>query len=218
MCGGGAEPGAFMIHLHTVPTTNGFKASIMLEEVGLPYDVRTYDLMKGEHLSAGYLKLNPVGRLPTIVDDDGPDGRALTLYGSAAILLYLAEKTGLLMPRGLAERAAVYQWLGIVSSDIGPAYTGHFVFNVLAPEKLPWAIDFYGKLCLRMLRPMELRLAAGRFLACDEYTIADVIAYPVAAVSARRHPGSLDDYPAISRWAAEVGERPAVQRGMRVGT
>jgi GST-like protein len=207
-----------MIHLHTVPTTNGFKASIMLEEVGLPYDVRTYDLVKGEHLSAEYLALNPVGRLPTIVDDEGPDGRALTVYGSAAILLYLAEKTGRLMPRGLAERAAVFQWLGIVSGDIGPAYTGQFVFNVLAPGKLPWAIEFYDKLCLRMLRPMEQRLSTARYLACSEYTIADVIAYPVAAVSARRFPGSLEGYPGISRWAAEVGARPAVQRGLRVGT
>jgi GST-like protein len=207
-----------MIHLHTVPTANGFKASIMLEEVGLPYDVRTYDLVKGEHLGAEYLALNPVGRLPTIVDDGGPGGQKLAVYGSAAILLYLAEKTGHLMPRGLAERAAVYQWLGIVSGDLGPAYSGQFVFSVLAPQKLPWAIEFYDKLCLRMLRPMELRLAAGRYLACDEYTIADVIAYPVAAVSVKRFPGSLDDYPAINRWAAEVGARPAVQRGMRVGT
>ena len=207
-----------MIHLHTVPTTNGFKASIMLEEVGLPYDVRAYDLAKGEHLSAEYLALNPVGRLPTIVDDDGPDGRVLTVYGSAAILLYLAEKTGLLMPRGLAERAAVFQWLGIVSGDIGPAYTGQFVFNVLAPEKLPWAIEYYDRLCLRMLRPLELRLSTAPYLACDEYTIADVIAYPVAAVSARRFPGNLEGYPGISRWAAEIGARPAVGRGLRVGT
>jgi len=207
-----------MIHLHTVPTANGFKASIMLEEVGLPYDVRKYDLAKGEHLGPEYLELNPVGRLPAIVDDEGADGRGIVVYGSAAILLYLAEKAGLLMPRGLAERAAVYQWLGIVSSDLGPAYSGQFVFSVLAPEKLPWAIEFYDKLCLRMLRPMELRLAAAQHLACDEYTIADVIAYPVAAVSARRFPGSLADYPAIARWAAQVGARPAVQRGMRVGT
>jgi GST-like protein len=207
-----------MIHLHTVPTANGFKASIMLEEVGLPYDVRKYDLAKGEHLSPEYMKLNPVGRLPAIVDDQGADGREIVVYGSAAILLYLAEKTGLLMPRGPAERAAVYQWLGIVASDLGPAYAGQFVFSVLAPEKLPWAIEFYEKLCLRMLRPMELRLATARYLACDEYTIADVIAYPVAAVSARRFPGSLADHPSIARWAAEIGARPAVQRGMLVGT
>ena len=206
-----------MIELHTVPTGNGFKASIALEELGLPYRVRRYDLQKGEHLTADYLALNPVGRLPTIVDEDGPGGERVVVYGTAAILLYLAEKTGRLLPVPLAARARVYQWLGIVSSDLGPAYTGHFVFSLLAPEKLPWAIEFYEQLCLRLLRPMDLQLARTPFLAGEEYTIADVIAYPVAAVSALRFPGHLNDFPAIARWAAVVGARPAVQRGMRVG-
>lgn len=207
-----------MIELHTVPTANGFKASIALEELGLAYRVHRYDLAKGEHLGADYLALSPVGRLPTIVDEDGPDGERVVVYGTAAILLYLAEKTGRLLPERLAARARVYQWLGIVASDIGPAYAGHFVFSVLAPEKLPWAVGFYEQLCLRLLGPMEQQLARTPFLAGDEYTIADVIAYPVAAVSVKRFPGSLDGFPAIARWADVVGARPAVQRGMRVGT
>jgi GST-like protein len=206
-----------MIQLHTVPTANGFKASIMLEEVGLPYDVRTYNLVKGEHFSPDYLALNPVARLPTIVDDSsGPT--PVIVYGTAAILLYLAEKTGMLMPEDLAGRARVYQWLGIISSDVSPAYSGQFVFGTLAPEKLPWAIDYYDKLCLRMLKPMDQQLGLTRYLAGSDYTIADVIAYPVAAVSARRFPGNLDGFPNIARWAAEVAARPAVQRGMTVGT
>lgn len=204
-----------MIDLHTTATANGYKASIMLEEVGLPYRVIDYDLSKGEHMKPEYLALNPVGRVPTIVDHDAAGG-PLSVYGSAAILLYLAEKTGQLLPSSAAERARTYEWLGVVSSDIGPAYSGQFVFNIIAPEKQAWAIDFYDRLCLRLLAPMETRLGASRFLAGDGYSIADVIAYPVAAVSMKRLPGGLDAHPNIARWAGEVGARPAVQRGMKI--
>jgi GST-like protein len=206
-----------MIELHTTPTANGFKASIMLEEVGLPYEAHTYDLMRGDHRQTQYLARNPVGRLPMIVDHEVAADEPISVYGSAAILLYLAEKTGRLLPSATMARARTYEWLGIVSSDLAPAYSGQFVFSTLAPERLPWAVDFYERLCLRLLGPMELALAARPYLACDDYTIADVIAYPVATVSARRYPGDLRDYPAIAAWASRVGERPAVQRGMRVG-
>lgn len=204
-----------MIDLHTTATANGYKASIMLEEVGLPYRVIDYDLAKGQHMVPGYLALNPVGRVPTIVDHD-PPGDPVAVYGTSAILLYLAEKTARFLPTSARERARTYEWLGIVSSDIGPAYSGQFVFNIIAPEKDAWAIDFYDRLCLRLLAPMESRLAASRFLVGDTYTIADVIAFPVAAVSMKRFPGGLDAHPHIARWAAEVGERPAVQRGMKI--
>jgi GST-like protein len=204
-----------MIDLHTTATANGYKASIMLEEVGLPYRVIDYDLAKGQHMVPGYLALNPVGRVPTIVDHEAP-GDPMAVYGTSAILLYLAEKTGRFLPSSARERARTYEWLGIVSSDIGPAYSGQFVFNIISPEKDAWAIDFYDRLCLRLLAPMESRLGASRFLAGDTYTIADVIAYPVAAVSMKRFPGSLDGHPHIARWAAEVGSRPAVQRGMKI--
>lgn len=206
-----------MLQLHTVPTANGFKASIMLEETGLPYTTRVYDLRAGEHLSPGYLAINPVGRLPTLIDETGDDGQPLIVYGSAAILLYLAERSGRLLPAKPAARARVYHWLGIVASDLAPAYSGQFVFGTLAPEKLPWAIAFYDQLCLRMLAPLEQQLTQSRHLAGEEYTIADVIAYPVAAVSMQRFPGHFAAHPQIARWAAEVGARPAVQRGMRVG-
>jgi GST-like protein len=204
-----------MIDLHTTATANGYKASIMLEEVGLPYRVHDYNLVKGEHLRPEYLAQNPVGRMPMIVDHDVPDA-PLAVYGTAAILLYLAEKTQRYLPAGLAERARIYEWVGIISSDLAPAYSGQFVFNVIAPEKIPFAIDFYNKLCTRMLQPMELQLGRTPYLAGADYTIADVIAYPVPAVSMKRYPGNLEAYPNIARWAAVVGARPAVQRGMRV--
>jgi len=205
-----------MIDLHTTPTANGYKASIMLEEVGFAYRVHNYDLVKGENLKPDYLALNPVGRVPAIVDHDLSDGAPVSVYGTVAIALYLADKSQRFMPATAAGRAKVYEWLGIVSSDIGPAYSGQFVFNLIAPEKIPFAIDFYNKLCARMVQTMELQLAKTTYLAGPDYTIADVIAYPVPLMSMKRFPGSLDDYPNIARWAELVGARPAVQRGMKV--
>lgn len=204
-----------MIDLHTVPTANGYKASIMLEEVGLPYRVASYDLLKGENLKPELLALSRVGRLPIIVDHD-VDGEPLPVYGSAAILQYLAEKTGQLMPTGGRERAKVIEWIGIISSDISPAYSGQFVFNIVAKEKLPWAIAFYDRLCQRLIQVMDDQLADTEFLAGAEYSIADILAYPVAAISMKRYPGNLDGYPHIARWASTLRARPAVQRGMSV--
>lgn len=203
-----------MIDLHTVPTSNGYKASIMLEEVGLPYRTIAYDLTRGDNLKPDFLALNPVGRLPLIVDHDVEP--ALKVYGSAAILLYLAEKTQRFIPTAAAARARVFEWLGIIASDISPAYSGQFTFNVLAKEKLPYAIDVYNKLCLRMIQTMEQQLARSEYLAGDNYTIADMLGYPVAATSMKRYPGNFDSHPHIGRWVATLAARPAVQRGMKV--
>lgn len=204
-----------MIDLHTVATANGYKASIMLEEVGLEYRVHDYDLMKGENFSPQFLALNPVARLPTIVDHD-IEGEPLAVYGTAAILLYLAEKTGRLLPRTRRERAKAIEWLGIVSGDIGPAYSGQFVFNVIAQEKIPYAIALYDKLCDRMTATLEQQLGRTPYLAGNEYSIADIIAYPVATVSMKRYPGNLDRHPHIARWVHELAQRPAVSKGMQV--
>ena len=203
-----------MIELHTVPTANGYKVSIMLEEIGLPYRSVAYDLMRGDNFKPEFLAMNPVGRLPLIVDHD--HSPAVTLYGTAAILLYLAEKTQLFIPTAPAARARVLEWVGIIASDIGPAYSGQFAFNVIAKEKIPYAIEFYNKLCLRMIQTMEQQLARSEFLAGDQYTIADMLGYPVAAMSMQRFPGNFDQHPHIGRWAATVAARPAVQRGMKV--
>lgn len=204
-----------MIELHTVPTANGYKASIMLEEVGLKYEVTPYNLMKGDHLTPTYLQRNAVGRLPMIVDRDAGIGEPISVYGTAAILIYLAEKTRRLLPMRQPARAKVFEWLGIVSSDIGPAYSGQFAFNFIVKDS-PAAVEFYNKLCARMLTPMEQRLGQSEYLAGPDYTIADIIAYPVAALSMKRYPGNLEGHPNIARWAAAVGARPAVQRGLAV--
>ena len=204
-----------MIDLHTVPTANGYKVSIMLEELELPYRCTSYDLIKGENFKPELLAINRVARLPVIVDHDA-EGGPLPVYGSAAILQYLAEKTGRLLPRSGRERAKVLEWLGIISSDIAPAFSGQFVFNVVAQEKQPWAIAFYDRLCARMAQTIEDQLAVTPYLGGAEYSIADILAYPVATVSMKRYPGNLDGHPNIARWAAVLGARPAVQRGMCV--
>lgn len=203
-----------MIELHTVPTANGYKVSIMLEELGLAYRSVAYDLTRGDNFKPEYQAMNPVGRLPLIIDHDSP--APLTVYGTAAILLYLAEKTQRFLPNTIAERARVYQWLGIIAGDISPAYTGQFVFNVIAKVKVPYAIEYYNKLCLRMINSVEQQLGQSTFLAGDQYTIADMLGYPVAAISMLRYPGNFDAYPNIARWAATIAARPAVQRGMKV--
>ena len=205
-----------MIDLHTTNTANGYKVAIMLEELGASYRVIDYALPQGEHLQPEFLAVNPMGRIPTIVDHDGPEGRSLTVYGTAAVPTYLAEKSGRFLPSDLRGRTRVLEWLGIIASDVGPAYSGQFAFGVLAPERLPWAIEYYQKLCDRMLAVLEQQLARTTYLAGDEYTIADVIAYPTAVVSVKRYPGDLSAYPHLARWAALVGARPAVQRGMKV--
>jgi GST-like protein len=204
-----------MIELHTVPTANGYKASIMLEEVGLKYELTPYNLMKGEHMTAAFLQRNPVGRLPLIVDRDAGVAEPVSVYGTAAILIYLAEKTRRYLPARQPARAKVFEWLGIVSSDIGPAFSGQFAFNFIVKDS-PAAVEFYNKLCTRMLTPLEQRLGQSEYLAGPDYTIADIIAYPVAALSMKRFPGTTDAHPNIARWAATVGARPAVQRGLTV--
>ena len=205
-----------MIELHTSATANGFKASIMLEECGLEYSVRRYELVSRQHLAPEYLALNPVGRIPTIVDHAAAGGRRAVVYGTQAVLQYLAEKTGRFLPADPVARAAVYTWMGVIASDVGPAYSGQFTFNVLAKERLPWAIEYYDRLVDRMLVALETQLSRNEYLAGEEYTIADIIAYPVAAISARRYPGDLGAYPSLGRWTEKVGLRPAVQRGMKV--
>lgn len=205
-----------MIDLHTTATANGYKASIMLEETGLPYRVIDYDLIKGENFKPEYVAITPVARMPAIVDHDLPGDTAVSVYGTAAILFYLAEKTSRFLPADPRLRAKVYEWVGVIASDVGPAYSGQFAFNVIAPEKLPWAIQFYDKLCARMVQTLEVQLGQTPYLAGNDYTIADIIAYPVAAVSMQRYPGNLDGHPNLARWAGEIGARPAVQRGMKV--
>ncbi len=204
-----------MIDLYTAATANGQKVSIMLEECGLGYNVHIVDLAAGEHTTETFLRLHPGGKIPAIVDPDGPEGKPFALSQSLAIVVYLAEKTGRFLPAGARERAEAWRYMSLVASDAGGAFTGVFMFGVMMQEPTPF--DFYRTQAERQLRLLDQRLGESRYLAGDEYSVADIMAYPVAATSSKLLPGGIAGCPNLARWAEEVGARPAVGRGIAVG-
>lgn len=200
-----------MIDLYTSETPNGWKVSIALEELGLDYTVHALKLSQNEQKQDWYLKLNPNGRIPTIVDREAND---LVIFESGAILIYLAEKTGKLMPRDVAGRSRVIQWLMFQMGGIGPMMGQANVFYRYAPEKIPYAIDRYQREVLRLFGVLEGQLAAHEFLAGD-YSIADIATW--SWVRGYAWSGvTIDEFPNLQRWVDQIGERPAVQRGRAV--
>ncbi len=159
-----------MIDLYTAPTPNGWKASVALEELGLPYEVHLVNLLAGDQKQPDYVKLNPNGRIPTIVDRDAGD---FAVFESGAILVYLAEKTGRLMPRDPKGRSLVIQWLMFQMGGIGPMMGQANVFYRYFPEKIQPAIDRYQNECRRLFEVLNTRLADRQWLA-DDYSIADI--------------------------------------------
>ena len=204
-----------MIDFYTWTTPNAQKVSIMLEEVGLPYVVHAVDIGKGEQRAAAYLAVNPNGKVPAIVDRDGPHGAPLTLFESGAILVYLAEKTGRLLDRDGAARAAALQWLMFQMGNIGPTFHDAYYFMMQAPERLPHAIEYFLAETVRVLGVLDAHLARQEFLA-PSYSIADVATYPwIAAAIGGGVPG-VEALAGLQRWYGDVGARPAVVRGMAV--
>ncbi len=204
-----------MIDLYTWTTPNAQKVSILLEELGVPYAVHPIDIEKGEQRSAPYLAVNPNGKVPAIVDREGPHGAPLTLVESGAILIYLAEKTGTLLAREGKERAEALQWLMFQMSAIGPTFHDAYHFMALAPERTPHAIDYFLAECDRVLGVLDTQLGHHDFLA-GPYSIADIATYPwIAAAIAGRLPG-IENLDHLRRWHATIAARPAVQRGMIV--
>ena len=204
-----------MIELYTWPTPNGHKAAIMLEETGLDYRVHPVDIANGEQFAADYETINPNGKIPTIVDQDGPGGGPFTVFESGAILIYLAEKTGHFLSGDPRRRSQALQWLMFQVGGIGPMFGQAQHFRRFAPQPLPYAIERYSTEAARLYRVLDKRLAASEFLAESEYSIADIASYPW--VSRHEWQGvSLADYPNVRRWVETVGQRAAVQRGMQV--
>ncbi|MCC5861338.1 MAG: glutathione S-transferase N-terminal domain-containing protein [Gammaproteobacteria bacterium] len=199
-----------MIDFYWVPTANGQRAAIVLEETGERYRLHPVDLMRGEHLAPEYLAVNPVGKTPTIVDAE----TGATVYGTLAIGLYLCDKHGMLLGDSLAMRAAVYHWAGLVASDLGPAFTGQYIFNVMAPEHLEFPVRYFDEQVIRLLSALERRLTETPYLGGEVYSLADALAYPAAATSAARLPKGLEQFPALRGWQQTVAARPAVQRAM----
>ncbi len=203
-----------MITLYTAATANGQKAAIALEEAGLDYRTRTLDLAAGEHLDAALLALNPVGRIPFIEPDDGEGEAGAIVYGTLPIAVYAAERSGRLLPANGPGRYAVLQWAAFAATDLGHVFANQFLMEELVGTSDARVREFIHSQIARMLGTVEERLAESRFLAGDDYSIADVLAYPTAANSASRLPRRLQDYPHIRRWAEGIGQRPAVRRGM----
>jgi len=200
-----------MIDLYTAPTPNGWKVSIALEEIGLPYKVVPIDLGKRVQKEAWYLELNPNGRIPTIVDRDADD---FAVFESGAILIYLAERSGQLLPADARGRSVALQWLMFQMGGIGPMQGQANVFFRYAPEKIPFAIERYHKETRRLYEVLDRRLAQVEFLAGD-YSIADIAAWPWVLI----HGWSgveVEGLPHLQRWLDTIGARPAVQRGRAV--
>ncbi len=203
-----------MIDLYTWATPNGRKISIMLEEVALPYAVIKVDISNGDQFKPEFLAINPNGKIPAIVDHDGPGGRNLAIFESGAILIYLAEKTGKLLPSEPVARMAVIEWLMFQMGGIGPMLGQAHHFRRFAPERIPYAIERFEKEAARIYAVLDRRLGAAEYLA-DDYSIADIASYPWIA----RHEWQgirLDDFPHVRRWFTSISDRPAVQRGMQV--
>ncbi len=200
------------IILYTGPTPNGRKVSIALEELGLAYEARYVDILDDDQFKPEFLALNPNNKFPVIIDPDGPDSKPFTLWESGAILWYLAEKTGGLLPSQGEERHLTHQWLMFQMAGVGPMFGQFAHFYFYAKEKHPYAIDRYANEMQRQLRVMDMHLASSQWFAGDAFTIADVSVFPWVE-------GALATNPALSnlqRWAQAMKERPAVIRGMEV--
>jgi GST-like protein len=203
-----------MIELHTWSTPNGRKVSVMLEEVGLPYSVHPVNIGKDEQFRPDFLAISPNNRIPAIVDPDGPGGKRFSLFESGAILIYLGEKTGKLIPADPAARYTALQWLMWQMGGLGPMLGQTHHFLRAAPEQVPYAINRYKTETRRLYGVLDKRLGQAEHLA-GEYSIADVASYPWVARH-EWHQVELADFPNVRRWYDAVGARPAVARGMKV--
>jgi GST-like protein len=203
-----------MIDLYTWPTPNGHKVHIMLEECALPYTVHAVDIQAGDQFSPEFLAISPNNRIPAIVDSDVPDGKPISVFESGAILIYLAEKTGKLLPKDVRGRTQVLEWLMWQMGGVGPMFGQANHFRSYAPEPIPYAIDRYTKEVRRLYGVLDKRLADHEYLAGD-YSIADLITYPWTLLY-KRYEVDMAEFPHARRWQEAIGARPAVERGMAV--
>jgi GST-like protein len=202
------------IELYTWSTPNGRKASIALEELGLDYAVHAINITHHEQFGPDFLKISPNNKIPAIVDPDGPDGKPIALFESGAILIYLAEKTGKLMPKDARTRYTALQWLMWQMGGFGPMLGQAHHFRRFAKEQVPYAIDRYTNETRRLYGVLDKRLNEVEYLAGD-YSVADIATFPWAARH-EWHGMALEDFPAVKRWYDAIAARPAVQKGMAV--
>jgi len=204
-----------MIDVHSWATPNGHKVHIMLEECGLPYRVHAVNIGAGDQFAPAFLAISPNNKIPAIVDPDGPDGKPISLFESGAILLYLAAKTGRLLPEGIRERYEVLQWLMFQMGSVGPMLGQTHHFRLYAPEKIGYAIDRYSNEAKRLYGVMDTRLAKSRYIGGATYSIADIAIFPWLR-SWKNQGIDWADYPHLKGWFDEIAARPAVVRGVAV--
>jgi GST-like protein len=204
-----------MIDLYTWPTPNGHKVHIMLEETGLPYRVIPVDIGAGDQFKPEFLKISPNNKMPAMVDTDGPGGKPMALAESGAILFYLASKTGKFLPEDIRKRWQVMQWVMFQMGHIGPMLGQAHHFLQYAPEKIEYAMNRYRNEANRLYGVLERRLAESKFVACDEYTIADMAIMPWLRFPERQDV-NIEQYPHVKRWRDGIAARPAVQRAVQV--
>lgn len=207
-----------MIDFYYWPTPNGWKVSILLEELGLPYQLKLINIGKGEQFTPEFLAISPNNRMPAIVDHDAVDG-PVPVFESGAIMWYLAEKTGRFLPTDAVGRKEVMEWLFWQTGNQGPMEGQHSHFYNYAPEeyrKQGYAFDRYKRESERCLGVLERRLEGRDWIAGTEYSIADMICWPWVLIAKAMGLG-LDDYPQVVAWRARIKDRPAVQRGVALG-
>jgi GST-like protein len=206
-----------MIELYYWPTPNGHKITLFLEESGLDYTIEPVNISAGDQFKPAFLAFSPNNRMPAIIDRDPVDlGEAVTVFESGAILLYLAEKTGLFLPTDMRGRKTVTEWLFWQMGGLGPMAGQNHHFGVYAPQKIPYAINRYVNETNRLYGVMDRRLADRRFLAGDTYTIADMAAYPWI-VPWKRQQQNLDDFVNLRRWFDSIAARPGTRRAYAKG-
>ena len=206
-----------MIDLYTWPTPNGHKIHIMLEETGTPYRVIPVDIGKGEQFKPDFLKISPNNKMPAMVDPDGPEGKGkpFALAESGAMLFYLASKTGRFLPTELRQKWQTMQWVMFQMGHIGPMLGQAHHFLGYAPEKIEYAMNRYRNEANRLYGVVDRRLRESRYIACDEYTIADMATVPWLRAPERQGV-NIDEYPTLKKWRDSILERPAVKRALDV--
>jgi GST-like protein len=187
----------------------------MLEETGLPYKVIPIDIGAGDQFKPEFLKISPNNKMPAMVDSDGPDGKPMALAESGAMLFYLASKTGKFLPTNIRKRWQVMQWVMFQMGHVGPMLGQAHHFLGYAPEKIEYAMNRYRNEANRLYGVVERRLGESKFLACDDYTIADMATMPWMRFPERQGV-NIEEYPNLRRWRDGIAARPAVERARKV--
>ena len=202
-----------MLDLYTANTTNGQRASIIVLEAGLPYELHYLDMAKREHKAPEYLAINPNGWVPALVDRDGPGAKPLTLTQSIGIILYLAEKSGKFIPEDEHHRIIAQEWCLFLATDLYPPFAAMYFMNWVRPKPLTDASKFFNEVMLLRFQRLSDHLADRDYVVGDAYSVADIAAYPMCVLASRDFP-PVRDFANVQRWMAGISKRPAVVEAM----